>query len=78
MYFRTKFMRQSYMNIENYQAILEELKVRQVGLIAVSKSKTIDEIMQMYKLGQRIFGENKGQESYCQSTKHCQKIFNGI
>lgn len=33
-----------------------------VKLIAVSKTKPIEDIMQAYKAGQRVFGENKAQE----------------
>ncbi len=34
----------------------------QVQLVAVSKTKSIDEILEAYKTGQRVFGENKVQE----------------
>lgn len=38
-----------------------------VTLVAVSKTKTVDEILDAYNAGQRIFGENKVQEI---TTKH--------
>ncbi len=42
--------------------ILAELRPKQVQLIAVSKTKPIEQIMPLYDLGQRAFGENKVQE----------------
>jgi PLP dependent protein len=33
-----------------------------VKLIAVSKTRSVDEIMEVYRAGQRLFGENKAQE----------------
>ena len=33
-----------------------------VKLIAISKTKSVDEILEAYNQGQRIFGENKIQE----------------
>ena len=50
------------MNIqENLNHIKSTLPER-VTLIAVSKTKSVDEIMEAYNTGQRIFGENKIQE----------------
>jgi PLP dependent protein len=46
---------------ENYSKIHKELP-QQVKLIAVSKTKPIDQIMQVYGCGQRLFGESKAQE----------------
>ena len=34
-----------------------------VELVAVSKTKSNEEIMEAYNVGQRVFGENKVQES---------------
>lgn len=45
----------------DYNAVRKELEGRAV-LCAVSKHHTPEEIMCAYKLGQRIFGENKAQE----------------
>lgn len=39
-----------------------ELLPPEVALVAVSKTKPVEEIMQSYEAGQRIFGENKIQE----------------
>ncbi len=50
------------MNIsENLKKLKSELP-ESVSLVAVSKTRTLDEIMEAYNSGQRIFGENKVQE----------------
>ncbi|HEY8658197.1 MAG TPA: YggS family pyridoxal phosphate-dependent enzyme [Hanamia sp.] len=49
-------------NSENYQEIVAELKDKNVTLVAVSKTKSIEEILELYHLGQRDFGENYVQE----------------
>ena len=49
-------------NIEGYHSILKELVTSSVQLIAVSKTKPIEDIMALYELGQRDFGENYVQE----------------
>ena len=49
-------------NIEKYQAILHELNQQIVQLIAVSKTKPNEDILDLYELGQRAFGENYVQE----------------
>jgi pyridoxal phosphate enzyme (YggS family) len=49
-------------NIEAYHSILKELVTSNVQLIAVSKTKPIENIMALYELGQRDFGENYVQE----------------
>lgn len=49
-------------NIQAYKSILTELKEKDVVLIAVSKKKSVDDIKQLYDLGQRDFGENYVQE----------------
>ena len=46
---------------ENYQKIKNNLPGN-VQLVAVSKTRSVQEIQQVYDLGQRIFGENKVQE----------------
>ena len=46
---------------ENYQKIKNNLPEK-VQLVAVSKTRSVQEIQQVYDLGQRIFGENKVQE----------------
>jgi pyridoxal phosphate enzyme (YggS family) len=46
--------------------IIEELRTqfqtKGVSLVAVSKTRSDDQIMELYQLGQRIFGENRVQE----------------
>ena len=49
-------------NKENYQSIKKELDEKQVTLVAVSKTKPIADILELYHLGQRDFGENYVQE----------------
>ena len=44
--------------VENTTTILQEIP-QHVQLVAVSKTKTNEEIMQAYDAGQRVFGENK-------------------
>ena len=45
-----------------YHQLLEELKPAKVQLLAVSKTRTPEEIQELYDLGQRDFGENYVQE----------------
>jgi pyridoxal phosphate enzyme (YggS family) len=49
-------------NKEKYDAIKSELDSNKVTLIAVSKTKPVEDIQILYKLGQRDFGENYVQE----------------
>ena len=42
--------------------VYEHLKPKQVTLVAVSKTKPNEAILEMYNEGQRVFGENKVQE----------------
>ena len=42
--------------------VIEQLKPKNVTLVAVSKTKPNEVILEMYKEGQRVFGENKVQE----------------
>ncbi len=49
-------------NEEAYQSIAEELLQKNVKLVAVSKTKPIEAIQDLYNLGQRVFGENYVQE----------------
>jgi pyridoxal phosphate enzyme (YggS family) len=48
--------------IEAYQKLTKELSSKNVTFIAVSKTKSIEEIQELYELGQRDFGENYVQE----------------
>lgn len=47
---------------DNYDAIQAELKAAEVTLVAVSKTKPVSMIQELYDAGQRDFGENKVQE----------------
>jgi len=49
-------------NIEQYQQISLELGAYKVTLVAVSKTKPVEDIQALYQLGQRDFGENYVQE----------------
>lgn len=49
-------------NTKAYGAIVEELQAQQVTLVAVSKTKPVGEIQELYDQGQRDFGENYVQE----------------
>ena len=49
-------------NKENYLSIKKELDEKQVTLVAVSKTKPVADILELYHLGQRDFGENYVQE----------------
>lgn len=49
------------MNAEYYR-IIDELKISRTTLVAVSKTKPVEAIMDLYRSGQHDFGENKVQE----------------
>ena len=49
-------------NKENYNKIKDVLNNKNVRLIAVSKRKPIEDILDLYELGHRDFGENRVQE----------------
>lgn len=49
-------------NEGKYQEIMEELSAKNITLVAVSKTKPVEDIEAMYKLGQKDFGENYVQE----------------
>lgn len=49
-------------NITQYQSILSFLKEKNANLVAVSKTKPVEDILELYHLGQRDFGENYVQE----------------
>ncbi|MGN6212195.1 YggS family pyridoxal phosphate-dependent enzyme [Parafilimonas sp.] len=50
------------MNIEAYNKLVQECKQHNVTLVAVSKTKPVEDILALYNLGQRDFGENYVQE----------------
>ncbi len=67
-------------NSELYKEIIAELKDKKVTLIAVSKTKPVDDILELYHLGQRDFGENYVQElveKYAQLPKDIRWHFIG-
>ncbi len=45
-----------------YKELSEECKAKKVTLVAVSKTKPVEDILALYNLGQRDFGENYVQE----------------
>lgn len=49
-------------NKETYQWLIKDLQQKRVTLVAVSKTKSVAEIMELYDLGHRDFGENYVQE----------------
>ena len=49
-------------NIQNNLSTLKSNLPERVSLVAVSKTKSENELLQAYDAGQRIFGENKIQE----------------
>jgi PLP dependent protein len=49
-------------NRETYQRLKTELDAKKVMLVAVSKTKPIEDIMELYDMGHRDFGENYVQE----------------
>ena len=49
-------------NKEKYQEINEELRLSNITLVAVSKTKPVEDILELYNLGHRDFGENYVQE----------------
>jgi pyridoxal phosphate enzyme (YggS family) len=49
-------------NKEMYLEIMEELRKRKAILVAVSKTKPVEDILALYELGHRDFGENYVQE----------------
>ena len=50
------------MNIEKYKQLISEVSRHKANLIAVSKTKPVQDILELYQAGQKIFGENKVQE----------------
>ena len=46
----------------SYQTINEELRLSNITLVAVSKTKPVEDIIELYDLGHRDFGENYVQE----------------
>lgn len=57
------------MNKDAYQSIKLELDSKQVALVAVSKTKPVSDILELYDLGHRDFGENYVQEMVEKATQ---------
>ena len=55
-------MKHMAVNKEKYQQINEELRLSNITLVAVSKTKPVEDILELYNLGHRDFGENYVQE----------------
>src|SRR5580658_3104101 len=49
-------------NRDAYREIVSELQGQSIALVAVSKTKTVEDILALYAEGQRDFGENYVQE----------------
>jgi PLP dependent protein len=49
-------------NIANYSSVLQKTTLYKAELVAVSKTKPIEDILALFVEGQRIFGENRVQE----------------
>src|SRR5574339_327364 len=47
---------------EAYKQLTDEIRVSNIILVAVSKTKPIEDILELYDLGHRDFGENYVQE----------------
>ncbi|NQU88343.1 MAG: alanine racemase, partial [Mariniphaga sp.] len=50
------------MSIKNNLSVLLKEIPKNVKLVAVSKTKPIEDILEAYNAGQKMFGENKAQE----------------
>jgi uncharacterized pyridoxal phosphate-containing UPF0001 family protein len=53
---------------DTYLSILHQLRQKDVTLVAVSKTRTAEDIKVLYDLGQRDFGENYVQELLTKQT----------
>lgn len=49
-------------DINNYNAIYNQFRECKATLVAVSKTKPVEDILELYEIGQRDFGENYVQE----------------
>lgn len=68
------------MNQEAFEKLNNEIESQGASLIAVSKTKSVEDILKVYGMGQRMFGENKAQEmlhKYQQLPKDIQWHFIG-
>ncbi len=44
---------------DNIKALKTEIEIENVRLVAVSKTKPVEDLMEAYQAGQRVFGEIK-------------------
>lgn len=58
----------------HFKPIKNYLDEKHVQLVAVSKMRTDEEVMNLYKMGQRVFGENKVQELTAKQQRFPQDI----
>lgn len=49
-------------NVKIYEGLMKEFRTKNITLVAVSKLKPVSDIMELYELGHRDFGENYVQE----------------
>lgn len=56
-------------NKEAYKQIHDELRLAKITLVAVSKTKPVEDILELYELGHRDFGENYVQELVEKASK---------
>src|SRR5687767_335180 len=49
-------------NKQAYQQLIAELSEKKITQVAVSKTKPVEDILELYELGHRDFGENYAQE----------------
>jgi len=50
------------MHQDEYKSLLDYLNSHHTQLVAVSKTRTVEQLMRLYDYGQRTFGENRVQE----------------
>ncbi|MCX8019515.1 MAG: YggS family pyridoxal phosphate-dependent enzyme [Chitinophagaceae bacterium] len=55
--------------VETYHTLKQVFDEKNICLVAVSKTKTPEEIMELYRLGHRDFGENYVQELIAKATR---------
>lgn len=60
--FEGKREKDMFIDQQNYLQLVSKLEEKNVSLVAISKTRTVSEIMQLYNYGHRDFGENYVQE----------------
>ncbi len=64
-----KFLNIMPVNKEKYKELISELESQTITLVAVSKTKPVEDIQELYDLGHRDFGENYVQELVDKETQ---------